>query len=102
MAEELGLWPQAADRLSWLGRIAMLSGDHRQARDLLEQAVRLATEQTYKPGEVFAEISLGALARREGKLDVAESHLRSVLEWHMQPDEARSTIGPSGAAANPV
>jgi len=96
MAEELGLWPQAADRLSWLGRIAMLSGDHGRARELLEHAIRLAAEQTYKPGEVFAEISLGTLARREGKLDIAETHLRKVLEWHHQmgyaPDVAKAMV----------
>jgi len=88
MAEELGLWPQAADRLSWLGRIAMLSGDHVRARELLEHAIRLAAEQAYKPGEVFAEINLGALARREGKVDIAETQLRKVLEWHDQMGHA--------------
>ncbi len=96
MAEELGLWPQAADRLSWLGRIAMLSGDHTQARELLEHAVGLAAEQKYKPGEVFAEISLGTLARKEGKLDIADAHLRKVLEWHHQmgyaPDVAKAMV----------
>ena len=84
MARELGLWPQAADRLSWLGRIAMLTGDHVQARELLEQARRLAAERAYKPGEVFADISLGTLARREGKLDLADARLRQVLGWHRQ------------------
>jgi predicted ATPase/DNA-binding SARP family transcriptional activator len=96
MAEELGLWPQAADRLSWLGRVAMLSGDHAQARRYLEQAIALAAGQCYKPGEVFAEINLGTLARREGKLDVAETHLRKVLTWHRQmgyaPDVAKSMV----------
>jgi predicted ATPase/DNA-binding SARP family transcriptional activator/Tfp pilus assembly protein PilF len=96
MAEELGLWPQAADRLSWLGRAAMLSGDHAQARQYLEQAIRLAAGQCYKPGEVFAEINLGTLARREGKLDIAETHLRKVLTWHRQmgyaPDVAKSMV----------
>jgi tetratricopeptide (TPR) repeat protein len=96
MAEELGLWPQAADRLSWLGRIAMLSGDHARARELLEHARRLAAEQSYKPGEVFAAISLGTLARREGRLDIAEAHLREVLDWHDQmgyaPDVGRAMV----------
>jgi hypothetical protein len=32
------------------------------------------------PGETFAEIGLGLLARRQGRLDAAEAHLRSVLE----------------------
>jgi tetratricopeptide (TPR) repeat protein len=82
MAEQLGLWPQAADRLAWLGRIRMLVGDHPQARTLQERARRLAVEQGYKPGEVFAEMGLGAVARRQGRLDAAEGHLRRVLEWH--------------------
>jgi predicted ATPase/DNA-binding SARP family transcriptional activator len=80
MAEELGLWPQAADQLSWLGRIAMHLGDYAQARDLHERAMRLAARHSYKPGETFAEFGLGLLARRQGRLDAAEAHLRSVLE----------------------
>jgi tetratricopeptide (TPR) repeat protein len=80
MAEELGLWPQAADQLSWLGRIAMHLGDYAQARDLHERAMRLAARHSYTPGETFAEFGLGLLARREGRLDAAEAHLRSVLE----------------------
>jgi predicted ATPase/DNA-binding SARP family transcriptional activator len=80
MAEELGLWPQAADQLSWLGRIAMHLGDYARARDLHERAMRLAARHSYTPGETFAEIGLGLLARREGRLDAAEAHLRSVLE----------------------
>jgi predicted ATPase len=82
MARELGLWPQAADRLTWLGRIAILTGDFAQARELLGDARRLAAERDYKPGEVFADISLGALARREGDLDGADAVLHAVLDWH--------------------
>jgi tetratricopeptide (TPR) repeat protein len=74
----------------------MLSGDHAQAREYFEQAIRLAAGQSYKPGEVFAEINLGTLARREGKLDIAETHLRKVLTWHHQmgyaPDVAQSMV----------
>jgi tetratricopeptide (TPR) repeat protein len=84
LARELGLWPQAADRLTWLGRIAMLTGDYAQARELLEEARRLAAERAYKPGEVFADISLGALDRREGDLDNADARLRQVLDWHRE------------------
>ena len=80
MAKALGLWPQAADQLSWLGRVAMYLGDHAQARDLLERAMRLAARHSYTPGETFAELGLGLLARREGRLDAAEAHLRRVLE----------------------
>jgi predicted ATPase/DNA-binding SARP family transcriptional activator len=84
LARELGLWPQAADRLTWLGRIAMLTGDYARARELLEEARRLAAERAYKPGEVFADISLGALDRREGDLDNADARLRQVLDWHRE------------------
>jgi predicted ATPase/DNA-binding SARP family transcriptional activator len=80
MAEELGSWPQVADQLSWLGRIAMHLGDNVQAQDLHERAMRLAARQSYTPGETFAEIGLGLVARREGRLDAAEAHLRSVLK----------------------
>jgi predicted ATPase/DNA-binding SARP family transcriptional activator len=94
MAEELGLWPQAADALSWLGRSALQSGDLAQARELLERAMRLAAEQSYQPGHVFAEIGLGQTARREGKLDIAETHLRCVLQTSQrigsEPDVART------------
>jgi tetratricopeptide (TPR) repeat protein len=79
IAEDLSLWPQAADALSWLGRSAMRSGDLAQARELFERAVRLATRQSYLPGQVFAEIGLGLTARAEGKLDIAEDHMRNVL-----------------------
>ena len=94
MAEDLSLWPQAADALSWLGRSALHSGDLAQARELLERATRLATEQSYQPGQVFAEIGLGLTARREGKLDVAENHMRNVLQSSRrigsEPDTART------------
>jgi tetratricopeptide (TPR) repeat protein len=96
MARELGLWPQAADRLTWLGRIAVLTGYYPQARELLSDARRLAAERDYKPGEVFADISLGALARREGDLDGADAVLHSVLDWHRRmghgPDVAKAMV----------
>ena len=79
VAQEFGLWPQAADALSWLGLSALSSGDLVQARELLERGLRLAAEQSYWPGQVFAELGLGQTARREGQLDLAEAHLRNVL-----------------------
>jgi len=55
--------------------------------------MRLAAEQSYRPGQVFAELGLGQTARREGKLDLAEAHLRSVLQVTQrigsEPDVAR-------------
>jgi tetratricopeptide (TPR) repeat protein len=82
MAEELGLWPEVSYQLSWLGRIALLTGDHRRSLHLHEQALRHAVEQGFKPGEVFAETGLALLARRTGRLDDAERHLRHILSWH--------------------
>jgi predicted ATPase len=79
VAEELGLWPQAADALSWLGWSALRSGDLLKARELLQRGMRLAAEQSYRPGQVFAELGFAQTVRREGKLDLAETHLRSVL-----------------------
>jgi predicted ATPase len=93
MAEELGLWPQAADALSWLGMSALRAGDLAQARELLERGMRLAAGQSYRPGQVFAELGLGQTARREGKLDLAEAHQRNVLAVSQRigspPDVAR-------------
>ncbi len=93
MAEELGLWPEVSYQLSWLGRIALLTGDHAQAREFHERAMRLAAEQSFKPGEMYAETGLALLARREGRFDIAEKHLRTVLEWHRRVGfEAGSTL----------
>jgi tetratricopeptide (TPR) repeat protein len=93
MAEQLGLWPQAADALSWLGRSALRAGDLGQARELLQRGMRLAAEQSYQPGQVFAELGLAQTARQDGKLDCAEAHLRNVLRASQrtgsEPDVAR-------------
>ncbi|WP_433247106.1 BTAD domain-containing putative transcriptional regulator [Streptosporangium sp. CA-135522] len=82
MAEELGLWPEVSFLLSGLGRITLLTGDRTRARELHERALRLAAEQGFKFGEIYAEIGLGLGARREGRLDDAETHLCTVLEWY--------------------
>lgn len=82
MAEDLQLWPAVSFTLSGLGRIALLSKDYPTAREFHERARRLAVEQSDPFGEQFAEIGLGLGARREGDLDTAEAHLRSVLDLH--------------------
>ncbi len=86
LAEELGLWTDVAERLTGLGRLRLLVGDYRAAWDLHERAMTLAAEQSFEPGVVHAELGLGLIARREGKLDLAETHLRTVLEWHLRAD----------------
>ena len=69
------LWPQAADAL--LGRSALRAGDLAQAREF-ETSHAPGGQQGDLPGHVFAEL-LGETERREGRLDVAETHIRDVL-----------------------
>jgi predicted ATPase/DNA-binding SARP family transcriptional activator len=93
MAEELGLWTEVSYQLSWLGRSAMATGDYAEAWEFHSRAMRLGAEQGFKPAEMYAETGLALGARREGRLDVAEKHLRNVLEWHRQAGfEAGSSL----------
>jgi tetratricopeptide (TPR) repeat protein len=94
IAEQLGLWPDAADRLASLGSVAMLTGDHDAARDLHERAMRLAAGHHHKPAEIHAAVGLALGARREGRLDEAEERMRLVLDW-----ETRMDFGPGIALA---
>ncbi|MFG2334859.1 BTAD domain-containing putative transcriptional regulator [Streptomyces sp. NPDC048604] len=82
IAEDLGLWPQVSFHLAGIGRIALLNRDYARAREFHERARRLAVERADRFGELFAEIGLGMGARREGDLDGAEAHMRSVLALH--------------------
>jgi predicted ATPase/DNA-binding SARP family transcriptional activator len=82
MAEELELAPEISFQLSWLGRIAILRGQHERAWQLHERARALGAEQGFKPAEMYAETGLGLGARRTGQFDVAEKHMRNVLDWH--------------------
>ncbi|MEV6612442.1 BTAD domain-containing putative transcriptional regulator [Streptomyces sp. NPDC051051] len=75
MARELGLEAEVSARLSGLGRLALLARDWDRARDLHEQARRIALEQGYKYGEIHSEMGLALGARRSGDLDAAEAHL---------------------------
>ncbi|HEX2313145.1 MAG TPA: tetratricopeptide repeat protein, partial [Thermomonospora sp.] len=81
VAEDLRLWTDVPDKLSQLGRIALLTGDDAQADRLHERARRLAVEQGYTVGEEFAELGLALAARRGGDLDRAEALYRRWLEW---------------------
>ncbi|MCP2094457.1 MULTISPECIES: BTAD domain-containing putative transcriptional regulator [Actinosynnema] len=85
-AESLGLWNEVSTKLSGLGRTALLRGDYAQARELHGRAMRLAAEQGFTFGEQFAEVGLGLGARREGRLDAAQAHLRRWLDWCRQLD----------------
>ncbi|MER5626174.1 BTAD domain-containing putative transcriptional regulator [Streptosporangium sp. NPDC002544] len=79
MAEELGLWPEVAGRLAWLGWTALQRGDYAQARETCERALRLAAEQGHRTAQIFATMGLAFAARREDLLDLAETHLRDLL-----------------------
>jgi ATP/maltotriose-dependent transcriptional regulator MalT len=81
-AEEIGLWPAVADHLGRLGRLALLRGDHAEADALNHRSLRLASDLGFEHGVVFAEIGLGLSARRQGRLDDAERHLRRGVESH--------------------
>lgn len=86
IAQDLGLWTELSYKLSGLGRIALLKGDYAQAQELHERARQLAVELSHRRGEQFAEVGLGLGARRAGKLDIAEAHLRNWLDWCRQVD----------------
>ncbi|MET9990601.1 BTAD domain-containing putative transcriptional regulator [Streptomyces mutabilis] len=81
LARDLGLWNDASKMLARLGRTAMLTGDLDRARDLHERAGQLAAAHAYERGEEFAEVGLGLVARRQGRLGDAETHLRAWLDW---------------------
>ncbi|MFB4273766.1 BTAD domain-containing putative transcriptional regulator [Nonomuraea sp. MTCD27] len=80
MAEDLGLWPEVAKRIAWLGWMAMQTTDYDRAIEFCERAMKLAIGQGYKEGETMAEMGLAFSARRAGRLDLAERHLRHLLE----------------------
>ncbi|QFZ20332.1 BTAD domain-containing putative transcriptional regulator [Saccharothrix syringae] len=81
VAEDLQLWTEVSTKLAGLGRIALLNEEHDSAKELHERAMRLAAEQSYAFGEHFAEVGLALGARRRGRLDAAEAHLRRWLNW---------------------
>ncbi|MGK5553228.1 BTAD domain-containing putative transcriptional regulator [Actinomadura kijaniata] len=64
LAEDLGMWAETADRLSGLGRIALLRGDLGAARELYERARRIAAEHGFRPGEIHAELGLRQITHR--------------------------------------
>ncbi|UCM87581.1 BTAD domain-containing putative transcriptional regulator [Streptomyces marincola] len=86
VSEEFGLWAEASVRLSELGRVALLAGDLAGAERLHERGRRLALEQGDTSAEEFAEVGLALTARRQGRLDRAETYLRKWLEWNRRLD----------------
>jgi predicted ATPase/DNA-binding SARP family transcriptional activator len=91
ISEELGMWTEAVRRLVELGRTALLSGDHGQAERFHERARDLAVRHGDRPGQEIAEVGLGLVARRRGRLDEAEAHLTDWLEWNRRLDSDHGT-----------
>ncbi|MFF0723670.1 BTAD domain-containing putative transcriptional regulator [Streptomyces sp. NPDC004134] len=84
VARRFGASPQAVDLLAGLGRAALLADDLEASYDHHEGARRAATEIGFRAGEINARLGLALTARRDGRLDAAESHLRAVLDWHCE------------------
>ncbi|MBB6351012.1 BTAD domain-containing putative transcriptional regulator [Nonomuraea muscovyensis] len=92
MAEELGLWPEAARRTAWLGWMALNSCHYDRAMELCGQAMRLAAGQGYQEGRIMAEMGLALAARRAGLLDLAETHLLHLLDGVPRHPEAEPAL----------
>ena len=82
IARELDLQAEVAARLSGLGRLALLERDWERARDLHQQAHRIAAEHGYTYGQIHAEMGLALGTRRSGDLDTAEVHLRHIRDGY--------------------
>ncbi|MFG3016521.1 BTAD domain-containing putative transcriptional regulator [Streptomyces cinerochromogenes] len=82
IARELSLEAEVSARLSGLGRLALLAQDFDRARELHEQARRIAVDQGYKYGEIHADMGLALGARRSGDIDAAEAHLLRIRDAH--------------------
>ncbi|MGW6456349.1 BTAD domain-containing putative transcriptional regulator [Streptomyces sp. NPDC055078] len=92
VAEELGLWTEAVEALTSLGRTALAGGHAQRATELYERALSVSAERAYSRGEVRAEIGLGLAARFRGDREAAERHLNRALA------KGRSS-GPDAGAA---
>ncbi|WP_374938339.1 hypothetical protein [Streptomyces sp. Ru62] len=82
IARELCLEAEVSARLSGLGRLALFAHDFDRARELHEQARRIAVEQGYKYGEIHADMGPALGARRSGDIDAAETHLLRIGAAH--------------------
>lgn len=84
IAEELGLVSETTALLSRSGRTALLRGDLAGAEEYHERARGLAVHHADQRAREVAEVGLALGARRQGKLTVAEAHLREWLAWCRQ------------------
>ncbi|WP_426499652.1 BTAD domain-containing putative transcriptional regulator [Streptomyces sp. D54] len=90
MAEELGLWTEVVEALTWLGRAALAGGSAERATELYGRALSVSAVRAYSAGEIRAEIGLGHAARLRGDRDAARRHL----------NRARAKSRTSGQAAH--
>ncbi|MFD5696560.1 BTAD domain-containing putative transcriptional regulator [Streptomyces lasiicapitis] len=79
VAEELGLWTEVVEALTWLGQTALAGGQARRATELYERALSVSAERAYSRGEIRAEIGLGLAARLGGDREAAKRHLNRAL-----------------------
>ncbi|MGV9314532.1 BTAD domain-containing putative transcriptional regulator [Streptomyces sp. NPDC003691] len=98
VAEELGLWTEVVEALSWLGRTALAGGHAHRATELYERALAVSAERAYSRGEVRAEIGLGLAAKLRGDQDTARRHLNRALAKNRSPAPA---TGPAPGPAAP-
>ncbi|MFJ9108867.1 BTAD domain-containing putative transcriptional regulator [Streptomyces sp. NPDC102283] len=89
IAEELGLVSETSALLSRTGRTALLRGDLAGAEEYHERARRLAVHHADQRAREVAEVGLALVARRQGRLAVAEAHLREWLAWCRQWEGAQ-------------
>ncbi|WP_218584225.1 hypothetical protein [Nocardia cyriacigeorgica] len=88
IAEDLGLWSEAASRWAQLGRIALLRHDYPLADELHDRARQLAVAHADRPAMEIAEVGLAMSARRQGKFETAQTLLRRWLDWNLGFDAA--------------
>ncbi|WP_414941738.1 BTAD domain-containing putative transcriptional regulator [Amycolatopsis sp. cmx-11-51] len=81
LADQLGMWAEAADRHSGLGKLALTRQDYDVARKHFEAARKLAADHSFKPAEAIAMTGLGQICLRTGDLAAAEKLLREVEVW---------------------
>ncbi|MEU9609768.1 BTAD domain-containing putative transcriptional regulator [Streptomyces sp. NPDC048057] len=74
-AEELGLWTEVVETLTWLGRTALTAGHPRRAADHYERALSVASDRAYTRGEIRAEVGLSLAAHHQHDEDSARHHL---------------------------
>lgn len=79
MAEELGLWTEVVEALTWLGRTALAGGRIERATELYERALSVSAERAYNRGEIRAELGLSHAARLRGDREAAKRHLNRAL-----------------------